>query len=726
MHREHIYWIVSLGTDATVLVDTASDLADVDALCDVVAAAVECSRASERALGLPMSRRAPPRAVPGVSVASVVEFLVAEFGRAGLPPLFSRADAVGCLEAGDQRAWERLVAFLYGCVHGVQHTSGRSAQRGEGGGGNNSSDASAGTSEQLALVASGADPDPELLALAEGGPVMGLELVPSPSSALRAARQQQQLEEEARLQHQRQRKAQRKAAARAKEERAELEREDAEAERVAAAEAREERAQRARARARARIRARAASATAPWVPQRGWNASTLVVGADGDAAAGAGGEAWEVDVAARGAVTDGAAVPAASRRPLSTARTAPLEGLYVGNGMWDPTFHRDRRRLSKLGLAARGAGDGGVAHAAARRGREAWREPAEQALGRAAQREQRRAQGEEKSTRQQQRAEREAAPRAAAEARARAKRGGGARRAATPARPRPAAIMDADQSETRKRLAFSVVKSSRRTANSHLSDRQSAIVHWIDEQGVPLTSSLPTHAVGGSARRRIATATTVANALRDGVLLCELASAVCGVADATPVPKPQDDAASMANLNWAFERLRSLPHMDSRHIWAQAAVRGGKIDVVWALLNDVRLAWARGLQAEQAHAKAKAAPRRAATARKAQPRTPSRGKARRRTAATALQKQRREETNDAATRAELEAAKVTAAEQRRHEQKAREVELSLGLPNVADSQRAATREWLEGMGLRVLESVPRRHPTTRVGTSASAAPRIDR
>ena len=57
------------------------------------------------------------------------------------------------------------------------------------------------------------------------------------------------------------------------------------------------------------------------------------------------------------------------------------------------------------------------------------------------------------------------------------------------------------------------------------------------KQGVPLTSSLPTHAVGGSARRRIVTATTVANALRDGVLLCELAAAVCDVADATPVPK---------------------------------------------------------------------------------------------------------------------------------------------------------------------------------------------
>ena len=759
--RQHIYWVVTLGTDATCLVDRSSDLTDVDALCDVVAAAVEGSRAT--ATLEPSSQPAPRSGDSDATIATVVDFLVAEYGRAGLPPLFSRNDAVACLEGGDQRAWDRTLAFLYGCCHEERPSPLRLLNL------EDSASAAAAAAAPTRLEESGSSglggevqqlvvpaTEASIAAATTTMTVTSAESSASPQSThaldlvgVSPASAQRQLLQKKR----RARAAQRKATAEAEARRAEAQLEAEEAQRVATAADREDRVRRAQARARARVRARAASKTAPWVPPQSWNASTLTTSVHDAADAGSGkdgsgsgggsstsrAEAWEVPLALRDAGKDAAA---ASRRPMGEARAAPCEGLYVGAGMWDPTFHRNQRSLSKLGLT-----DGSPAAArtraaaAARRTREAWTEPPQtrqERRERGGGRRQQQQQQPAMSSRQLMRAaQRERAAAAAAQReRARTQRrktpGRKTPRVSYPVTPaRGAAIVDGAESETRKRLAFTVVKNGQRTANLSLSDKQSALVKWIDEQGVPLSDALPVHRVGQDQQRRICTPTTVVNALRDGVVLCELAAAVAEMDAPTPVPRPRDDGDSLQNLNAAFAMLQVLPHMPQRHTWAHAAVRSGKIDTVWALLGDIRLAWARSLQEEQKPKKSNS--RRAATARKARDdysqrssggRTPATVKSRGNVVNAARARRRAA----AAEPSDEERLAVAAKEDEKRRQRANveadNLENSLGLPNVSRSQRHVAREWLEGMGLRVAEQQPLRRPAPE-GRAPSALPRID-
>lgn len=78
---------------------------------------------------------------------------------------------------------------------------------------------------------------------------------------------------------------------------------------------------------------------------------------------------------------------------------------------------------------------------------------------------------------------------------------------------------------------------------------------------------------------------------RTGVLLCDLINRLEGRREALKGVQrnPKNNTVALANVNKALEFLKAFPKMDSRYLWAGTNVVEGNENVIWGLLEDIRL-----------------------------------------------------------------------------------------------------------------------------------------
>lgn len=61
---------------------------------------------------------------------------------------------------------------------------------------------------------------------------------------------------------------------------------------------------------------------------------------------------------------------------------------------------------------------------------------------------------------------------------------------------------------------------------------------------------------------------------------------------------PSDQAAASANIKKALDYLRRQPKMRPKYLWSDKDILDGNADVIFALLEDMRLFWSKVKRAE--------------------------------------------------------------------------------------------------------------------------------